>query len=305
MAISQLLRGIVEAFQKGAGTSVSYAFPQLNCPSSSSSSPFPITNPPYYSPRGMVHELGITVSGQRMMLPAASAGHVHAWACARLDKDAESKIRRRGRMCAPLPGAYWLADWTVEGQCNDGAPHVGVDLSSDRVVLTSKVLDPWAVPQDDACYLEVIASVSRTTIHGKPSFFVAPTATVEEFRVVPFDDIASDDSDAARKALEEEAPIVALPAQHTQGKHGADGASVDATSEPEHLNTGAILEDATSTASNKGSDEPDFFYDELCPSATMGFIAIRFFVRKEVDGVTKAFLATPPIALLPVRSSSA
>ncbi|EPS93130.1 hypothetical protein FOMPIDRAFT_91985 [Fomitopsis schrenkii] len=172
----------------------------------------------------------------------------------------------------------------------DGAPYVGVDLSSDRVILTSKVLDPWALPQD-GCYLEVIAGVSRTTIRGKPSFFIAPTDTDKEFRVMPFDDIASDE--ATQKA-EEEARPVALPALSTQGKRGVDEASVDATSGPSNLNTGAIPDDATSTASNKGnSNEPDFFYDELYPAACAYLLArpATFNGAKEVYIVRVPYVA--------------
>ncbi|EPS99396.1 hypothetical protein FOMPIDRAFT_1017110 [Fomitopsis schrenkii] len=190
---------------------------------------------------------------------------------------------------------------------NGAASNEGVDLSSDRVILTSAILDPWALPQD-GLYLEVIASVSRTNIDGKPSFFVAATDMDKKFHVTPFEDIPG--SETAREALR--ARAVALPKEFTQGRRGADEADVDATVKSPHLDIGTPSKIPTFVASSKGDDGPDFFWDKVCPAAitflfgrpatfdrakevyivrvpyvTKGFIAIRFFVRKEVDDSSK------------------
>lgn len=162
---------------------------------------------------------------------------------------------------------------------NGAASNEGVDLSSDRVILTSAILDPWALPQD-GLYLEVIASVvsgrpltavltadvmmkSRTNIDGKPSFFVAATDMDKKFHVTPFEDIPG--SETAREALR--ARAVALPKEFTQGRRGADEADVDATVKSPHLDIGTPSKIPTFVASSKGDDGPDFFWDKVCPAA--------------------------------------
>lgn len=212
------------------------------------------------------------------------------------------------------------------------------DLSSERVVLHAKIVDASKL-SEDGCHLEVIGSIRRTMVGGSRTYLIIWTEITVGFKALPFDDPGPDgeDEDIVRRAREDAQgcliPLSEVVAQLSDDRSGVAEDSVDVDAENargdvEASGGGDVITGSPTTAAHEiQKDDGDTLWENVSASAISylaahpsrfegarevhivrpaytfrGFWPIQLFVRKEIGGVLKSFVMSPPLAMLPARA---
>ncbi|KAH9923334.1 uncharacterized protein B0H18DRAFT_1120436 [Fomitopsis serialis] len=205
-----------------------------------------------------------------------------------------------------------------EGKTSKEIDMAHMDLSGDRVILTQDVLDPLNLPGNNGFYLEVIAYVCRTKVGDKVIDTLTRTDPTNEFSVHPFQgsssDFSGDTSDEVPETRNDESGSGAVGVDESTQEGGgnqcpntdindttaatdSDGDEGRNSDDPmwQLLDPAVVCYLLDHPEEFEGADE---VYVVIVPYIVLGYISIRFLVRKDVQGATRSFLTTPPLAFL-------
>ena len=125
----------------------------------------------------------------------------------------------------------------------------------------------------------LIATQSRTTIDGKPTFSVVAADQDEEFHITPFGRASGDGEGDASRTAQDGGRVVTLPASYRQHAsiprraNGDDEGGGNAAVEPSPSDTRAASGGAACGTEEEDKVEgSDFFQDHVCPTAISAYI---------------------------------
>ncbi|KAH9936453.1 uncharacterized protein B0H18DRAFT_950727 [Fomitopsis serialis] len=194
------------------------------------------------------------------------------------------------------------------------------DLSNERVVLSSKILNASNLP-GDGCHLEVIGQIRRTMMDGSRTYLIIWTEITEGFKALPFNDPdGGEDEDVVCQAREDAQgcliPLSEFVAQLSDDRTGVASVDVDtenARDDVEASDGGDVMNVSPTMVVHhdvpidKEKDAGDMLWDNVSASA-ISYLAAhpsRFEGAKEVYIVRPAYtLGSVTFAVFAPRGSS-